>query len=66
MAVVFQVGARVRTKCSTYYIHAGMVGTVLALVEPTKTACVVQFDEPDGVELVPVDCLELVESQAPS
>jgi hypothetical protein len=60
-ATSLQAGDRVRAKCSTLTIRPGMVGTVLVVVEPTKTLCLVRFDALSAAELAPVDCLERVE-----
>src|SRR6185503_13463832 len=61
----FQRGDRVRATRHSLYIRAGMVGTVLAVAEPTKIVCLVQFDRRSRIEPVPVDYLERVESQSP-
>jgi hypothetical protein len=61
----FQRGDRVRVRFATFYLRAGMVGTVVALAEPSRTVCLVQFDSLPRIELVPVSCLERVESQSP-
>jgi hypothetical protein len=61
----FQRGDRVRTTRHSLYIRSGMVGTVLAVAQPTKTVCLVRFDRRSMIEPVPVDCLERMESQSP-
>jgi hypothetical protein len=61
----FQHGDRVRARFSMFYIRAGMVGTILAVAEPTRTVCIVQFDDLPGLELISVHLLERLEPQSP-
>jgi hypothetical protein len=51
----FQHGDRVRLRFATFYIRAGMMGTVVALAEPGRTVCLVQLDRLARIEVVPVD-----------
>jgi hypothetical protein len=61
----FQRGDRVRARFSTLYIRAGMVGAILAIAEPLKTVCIVQFDDLPQIEPVSVHLLERLEPQNP-
>ena len=61
----FTVGDRVRAACAMFNVRVGMVGTVLAVAEPTRTLCIVQFDDLLEIELILVWCLELVVAASP-
>jgi hypothetical protein len=61
----FTVGDRVRAVCAMFNVRVGMVGTVLAVAEPTRTLCIVQFDQLLEIELILVRCLELVVAASP-
>ena len=54
----FKAGDRVRAAHAKFTVRVGMVGTVVAIAEPRRTICVVQFDGLRQVELIPVQCLE--------
>jgi hypothetical protein len=61
MAERFQVGERVRARSSTWYIRAGMIGTIRSVFLPTKKVYLVQFDELPKPEIASEAQLEQVD-----